>query len=79
MEVLEYRTLLSGPPTSIPQHYSWIRIAETGGRSLYIFGSYENQLLTNSVDLVPITDIIRRMSTPSSTEYTQYDLHQRLK
>ena len=28
LEVLEYRTLLSGPPTSIPQHYPNIRIAE---------------------------------------------------
>jgi hypothetical protein len=39
------------PEPTIPQHYSWIRLAELA-YSGWTQGSFENQLLTNSVDLV---------------------------
>jgi hypothetical protein len=47
----------SSPPVTgptVPQHYSWIRIAELAYSGTTI-GSYETQLLQNSVDLV-VTD-----------------------
>jgi hypothetical protein len=46
-------TTSSGAPV-IPQHYSWIRLAELAYSGTPL-GSYEDQLLRNSVDLV-ITD-----------------------
>jgi hypothetical protein len=54
VEWLESRDLLStasGSLQAIPQHYSWIRIAELAYQGTPV-GSFESQLLQQSVDLV---------------------------
>ncbi len=51
------------PPPAIPSHYSWIRLAELAYYGMS-FGSVEQQLLRNSVDLViPDVSYLNRINS----------------
>jgi hypothetical protein len=58
VEPLEARDLPSAGPLNIPRHYPWIRLAELAYSGTPL-GSFEQNLLRNSIDLViPNTDLL---------------------